>query len=89
MHRREFLRTCSTLVAASALPLSTEKPRIAVTMDDPTTSIGLNISWREANRAIFDTLEKWNLKICLFVCGMRVIRLKAKHPWGSGMRPGT
>jgi len=60
-----------------------------VAADEPTTSVSLNISWREANRAIFDTLEKWNLKICLFVCGMRVIRLKAKHPWGSGMRPGT
>jgi peptidoglycan/xylan/chitin deacetylase (PgdA/CDA1 family) len=75
MHRREFLRSLSTLAAASALPLSTpapEKPRIAVTMDDPTTSVSANIAWRDANRAILDTLEKWSLKIALFVCGMRV-----------------
>jgi hypothetical protein len=75
MYRREFLRTFGTLAAASALPLSTpapERPRVAVTMDDPSTSLGRNISWREANRTILDTLEKWNLKIALFVCGMRV-----------------
>jgi peptidoglycan-N-acetylglucosamine deacetylase len=75
VHRREFLRSVGTLAAASALPLSTpapEKPRIAVTMDDPTTTVGPNISWRVANGAILDTLEKWSLKIALFVCGMRV-----------------
>ncbi|HZP32606.1 MAG TPA: polysaccharide deacetylase family protein [Candidatus Acidoferrales bacterium] len=75
MHRREFLQTVGTLAAASVLPLSTpapERPRIAVTMDDPSTSLSRNISWKEANRNILDTLEKWNLKIALFVCGMRI-----------------
>jgi peptidoglycan-N-acetylglucosamine deacetylase len=86
MHRREFLRTLGTLAAASALPLSTpapEKPRIAVTMDDPSTSLGRNIAWREANRAILDTLGKWNLKIALFVCGMRVDSPQGKELLGQ------
>jgi peptidoglycan-N-acetylglucosamine deacetylase len=86
MHRREFLRSAGTLVAASALPLgmpAAEKPRIAVTMDDPTTAVGPNISWREANRAILDTLEKWSLKICLFVCGMRVDSAQGKELLGQ------
>ena len=86
MHRREFLRSFSALAAASALPLSTpaaEQPRIAVTMDDPSTSVSPNISWREANRAILDTLERWNLKICLFVCGMRVDSTQGKELLGQ------
>ena len=86
MHRREFLRTFTTLAAASALPLATpapEKPRIAVTMDDPTTSVSPNIAWREANRAILDTLDKWGLKIALFVCGMRVDSPQGKELLGQ------
>jgi peptidoglycan/xylan/chitin deacetylase (PgdA/CDA1 family) len=60
-----------------------EKPRIAVTMDDPNTSLGRNIAWREANRAILDTLQKWNLKIALFVCGMRVDSPQGKEILGQ------
>jgi peptidoglycan-N-acetylglucosamine deacetylase len=86
VYRRDFLRSFSTLVAASALPLSTpapEKPRIAVTLDDPTTSVSPNISWREANRALLDTLEKWSLKIALFVCGMRIDSAQGKELLGQ------
>lgn len=86
MHRREFLRTVGTLAAASALPLGTpaaERPRIAVTLDDPSTSLGPNISWKEANRNILDTLEKWNLKIALFVCGMRIDSPQGKELLGQ------
>jgi peptidoglycan/xylan/chitin deacetylase (PgdA/CDA1 family) len=75
MRRREFLGYCGTLAAASAIPLRAappERPRIAVTMDDPATTLGPNLSWKDANRALLDTLEKWNLKIALFVCGMRI-----------------
>ena len=82
MDRREFLRRAGTLVAASALPRSTsapEKPRIAVTMDDPTTAVSPSISWREANRDILDVLQKWNLKIALFVCGMRIDSAQGKE----------
>src|ERR1700731_833000 len=87
MHRREFLRTVGTLVAASALPplapAAAERPRIAVTMDDPTTSVSPNIAWRDANRAILDTLEKWSLKITLFVCGMRIDSAQGKELLGQ------
>ena len=87
MHRREFLRTFSTLVAASGLPplafAAPERPRIAITMDDPSTTISPNISWREANRAILDTLDKWNLKITLFVCGMRIDSAQGKELLGQ------
>ena len=73
-------------VAASVLPLSApapEKPRIAVTMDDPSTTLGPNIAWREANRNILDTLEKWSLKTALFVCGMRVDSAQGKDLLGQ------
>ena len=86
MHRREFLRSAGTLVAASVLPPSApapEKPRIAVTMDDPSTTLGPNIAWREANRNILDTLEKWSLKTALFVCGMRVDSAQGKELLGQ------
>jgi hypothetical protein len=86
VYRREFLRTIGTLAAASALPLSTpaaERPRIAVTMDDPSTSLSPNISWKEANRNILDTLEKWNLKIALFACGMRIGSPQGKELLGQ------
>jgi peptidoglycan-N-acetylglucosamine deacetylase len=86
MHRREFLRTVGTLATASALPLSTpapERPRIAVTMDDPSTSLSRNISWKEANRNLLDTLEKWSLKIALFVCGMRIDSAQGKELAGQ------
>jgi hypothetical protein len=78
MHRREFLRAFGTLVAASSFPLGMrsavppERPRIALTMDDPSTTLGRNIAWHEANGDILETLHKWNLNIALFVCGMRV-----------------
>lgn len=87
MRRREFLRGFSTLVAASALPLSSpapEKPRIALTMDDPSTTLGRNIAWREANSDILETLRKWNLSMALFVCGMRIDSQQGKellHQW--------
>jgi peptidoglycan-N-acetylglucosamine deacetylase len=86
MHRREFLRGFATL-AASSLPLSAsapEKPRIALSMDDPSTTVSRNIAWRDANRAILDTLQKWNLTIALFVCGMRIDSEQGKellHQW--------
>ena len=86
MRRREFLRSVGTALAASALPLGSpaaEKPRLAITLDDPSTSLGRNISWREANRTILDTLEKWNLKIALFVCGMRVDSPQGKELLGQ------
>src|SRR6266568_4730548 len=86
VNRREFLRSAGTLVAASVLPPSApapEKPRIAVTMDDPSTTLGPNIAWREANRNILDTLEKWSLKTALFVCGMRVDSAQGKELLGQ------
>ncbi len=86
MHRREFIRTLGSFVAASALPVSIpapEKPRVAITMDDPTTSVSRNIAWRDANRAILDTLQKWNLKAALFVCGMRVDSPQGKELLGQ------
>lgn len=86
MHRREFLRSVGTLAVASAFPLNPpapERPRVAITMDDPTTSVSRNIAWRDANRAMLDTLQKWNLKIALFVCGMRVDSAQGKQLLGQ------
>jgi peptidoglycan/xylan/chitin deacetylase (PgdA/CDA1 family) len=86
MDRREFVRGFSTFVAVSSLPLSLpapEKPRVAVTMDDPTTNVSPNISWRETNRHILDALERRKLKIALFVCGMRVDSAEGRELLGQ------
>lgn len=52
--------------------LSQEKPRVAITMDDPNTSSTPLLSWQERNDAILKTLKKHNLQAALFVCGKRV-----------------
>jgi len=86
VRRREFLRHCGTIAAASALPLRAappEKLRVAVTIDDPKTTVSASLSWKAANRAFLDTLEKWNLKIALFVCGMRVDSAQGKELLGQ------
>jgi len=86
VRRREFLRHCGTVAAASALSLRAappERPRVAVTIDDPATTVSASLSWKAANRAFLDTLEKWNLKIALFACGMRVESAQGKELLGQ------
>ncbi len=86
VYRREFLRHCGAVAAASALPLRAappEKPRVAVTIDDPATTVSPSLSWKAANRALLDALEKWNLKVALFVCGMRLDSAQGKELLGQ------
>ena len=48
------------------------KPRIAVTMDDPSVAIGPSLTWQEANRRLLECFHRRGVQIALFVCGMRV-----------------
>jgi peptidoglycan/xylan/chitin deacetylase (PgdA/CDA1 family) len=53
-------------------PIKSGRPQVAITMDDPSVDIGPLMTWHEANRLLLDTFSQRNLKIALFVCGMRV-----------------
>jgi peptidoglycan-N-acetylglucosamine deacetylase len=55
-------------------PLASNRPQIAITMDDPKVDVSPQMSWRETNDRILGTLSGRNLKAALFVCGMRVDR---------------
>ena len=57
-------------------------------MDDPSTTPGPNINWKSANRALLDALEKWNLNIALFVCGMRIDSPQGKQLLGQWNEAG-
>lgn len=45
---------------------------LAITMDDPNTTQTPVFSWEERNNRILETLDKYNVKIALFVCGKRI-----------------
>lgn len=51
---------------------SQEKPRVAITIDDPNTGNTPLMTWQERNDAILKTLKKHDLQAALFVCGKRV-----------------
>lgn len=61
-----------TLAAQTAPATLTAKPRLAITMDDPTTAQTPLMNWQQRNAAMLAALEKHQLKATLFVCGMRV-----------------
>ena len=46
--------------------------QIAITIDDPNTNTTPLLNWQERNDAILKTLDKYKIKVALFVCGMRV-----------------
>ena len=48
------------------------RPQLALTMDDPTLSLGSILSWPEANARILKAISAKNVRAALFVCGMRV-----------------
>lgn len=53
-------------------PSSSPKPQLALTLDDPTLSLGSVLRWQEANGRILKAISAKNVRIALFVCGMRV-----------------
>jgi peptidoglycan/xylan/chitin deacetylase (PgdA/CDA1 family) len=48
------------------------RPQIALTMDDPTLSLGSVLKWQEANSRILKAISAKNVRAAIFVCGMRV-----------------
>ncbi len=48
------------------------RPQLALTLDDPTLSLGSILKWQEANSRILKTISEKNVRAALFVCGMRV-----------------
>ncbi len=47
-------------------------PQVALTLDDPTLSLGSILRWPEANSRILKSISDKNVRAALFVCGMRV-----------------
>src|SRR5260370_13916633 len=48
------------------------RPQLALTLDDPTLSLGSVLKWQEANRRILKAISEQVLRATLFVCVMRV-----------------
>ncbi len=48
------------------------RPQLALTLDDPTLSLGSVLRWAEANTRILKALSARDVRAALFVCGMRV-----------------
>ena len=48
------------------------RPQVALTLDDPTLSLGSVIRWQEANSRILKAISDKGVRAALFVCGMRV-----------------
>lgn len=59
--------------AASNTPSAgSPRPQLALTMDDPTLTLGSVLRWQEANSRILKAISSKNVRAALFVCGMRV-----------------
>src|SRR5580693_2945840 len=48
------------------------RPQVALTMDDPTLSLGSVVRWQEANSRVLKAISAKDVRAALFVCGMRV-----------------
>jgi peptidoglycan-N-acetylglucosamine deacetylase len=60
--------------------------QMAITIDDPTTAETPKLDWHEKDSLILNTLNKYNIKAALFVCGMRVDNANGKallNNWDS------
>src|SRR6266404_4972076 len=70
----QFLRDSlysQTAVSKTSLNNSA-RPQLALTLDDPTLSLGSVLKWQEANTRILKAIFEKNVRAALFVCGMRV-----------------
>src|SRR6267142_485564 len=48
------------------------RPQLALTLDDPTLSLGSVLKWQEANARLLKAIAAKDVRAALFVCGMRV-----------------
>ena len=53
-------------------PNNSARPQLALTLDDPTLSLGSVLKWQEANSRILKAISERDVRAALFVCGMRV-----------------
>jgi peptidoglycan-N-acetylglucosamine deacetylase len=58
--------------AQKTSPSNSARPQLALTLDDPTLSLGSVLKWQEANSRILKAISEKNVRAALFVCGMRV-----------------
>src|SRR5882724_8160095 len=70
----QFLRDSlysQTAVSKTSLNNSA-RPQLALTLDDPTLSLGSVLKWQEANSRILKAISEKDVRAALFVCGIRV-----------------
>jgi peptidoglycan-N-acetylglucosamine deacetylase len=58
--------------AAPKTPNNSSRPQLALTLDDPTLTLGSVLKWQEANSRILKAISERDLHVALFVCGVRV-----------------
>jgi hypothetical protein len=58
--------------APKTSPNNSARPQLALTLDDPTLSLGSILKWQEANGRILKAISAKDVRAALFVCGMRV-----------------
>jgi peptidoglycan/xylan/chitin deacetylase (PgdA/CDA1 family) len=58
-------------IPSNSIPKST-RPQLALTMDDPTTTLDSLIRWPDANTRILKAIASRNVRAALFVCGHRI-----------------
>lgn len=58
--------------APKTFPNNSVRPQLALTLDDPTLSLGSVLKWQEANSRILKAISAKDVRAALFVCGMRV-----------------
>ncbi len=63
-------------LSQSAAPKTAAKnsarPQLALTLDDPTLTLGSVLKWQEANGRVLRAISEKGVRSALFVCGMRV-----------------
>jgi len=58
--------------APKTSPDNSVRPQLALTLDDPTLSLGSVLKWQDANARILKAIAAKDVRAALFVCGMRV-----------------
>src|SRR5260370_14647827 len=58
--------------APKTSPNNSVRPQLALTLDDPTLTLGLILKWQEANNRILKAISEKGVRAALFVSGMRV-----------------
>jgi len=58
--------------ASKTSPNNSARPQLALTLDDPTLTLGSILKWQEANSRILNAISAKGVRAALFVCGMRV-----------------